>query len=147
MDNTHTAESAPTDSPTPHYGGFWMRLLAFIIDNVILAIISSIFFGDAVVSTTASGLSVHYNGIYMLLPMLYTILFWKFAAATPGKMLLGLKVATVDDSPLTWSTVIIRLLGYIPSSLVFCLGFIWIAFDPKKQGWHDKMAKTVVLKK
>ncbi len=88
-------------TPTLHYGGFWMRLLAFIIDNVILAIISSIFFGSAVVDTTASGISVHYNGIYALLPALYTILFWKFAAATPGKMLLGLKVVHIDGSPLT----------------------------------------------
>ncbi len=41
---------------------------------------------------------------------------------------------------------IIRYIGYIPSILVFCIGLFWVAFDPKKQGWHDKMAKTVVVR-
>ena len=41
---------------------------------------------------------------------------------------------------------ILRYLGYFLSSFVFCLGFIWIAFDKKKQGWHDKIAGTVVVK-
>ncbi len=47
---------------------------------------------------------------------------------------------------LTFIQSLIRYIGYIPSILVFCIGLIWVAFDAKKQGWHDKMAKTVVVR-
>jgi len=141
------SSQADAHEATVHYVGFWKRLLAFIIDNVILAVASKILFGDAVVRISAEGISVSYEGVYLLIPILYTIVFWGMYAATPGKMALGMKIVKADGSPMTWKDAIIRYFGYIPSALVFCLGFFWIGFDAKKQGWHDKIAKTLVVKK
>ncbi len=39
-----------------------------------------------------------------------------------------------------------RYLGYFASTIPLCLGFLWIAFDKRKQGWHDKLAGTVVIR-
>lgn len=76
------------------------------------------------------------------------LLFWHLKGATPGKMLLNIKI--VDQHTFEYPTsqqCIIRFLGYFVSFFGVLLGFFWIAIDPKKQGWHDKMAKTVVIKK
>lgn len=82
-----------------------------------------------------------------IFPFFYTILFWLYLGGTPGKRLMRLKVLDEKTgNKLTLGQSIIRYIGYIPSTLVLLLGFIWIAFDAKKQGWHDKMAKSVVVR-
>lgn len=75
------------------------------------------------------------------------IYFWMKKQATPGKMCLSLKIidANTLDKPSN-KQLILRLFGYIISTLPLLLGIIWISFDPKKQGWHDKIANTVVIK-
>ncbi len=81
-----------------------------------------------------------------LLPALVTLLFWDYRQGTPGKMVMSARI--VDAVTLAhprseqW---IIRYLGYFVSALPLGLGFLWIAFDPRKQGWHDKLAQTVVV--
>ncbi len=78
---------------------------------------------------------------------LYSILFWLYFAGTPGKRLMRLKVLDEKTgNKLTVMQSIIRYIGYIPSILVFGIGLFWVAFDAKKQGWHDKMAKSVVVR-
>jgi len=74
------------------------------------------------------------------------ILFWRFRGATPGKMLVNAKIVTADGlaQPST-GRLIGRFLAYFISSIPACLGFLWIAFDRRKQGWHDKIAGTVVI--
>ena len=75
------------------------------------------------------------------------IVCWVKFAGTPGKRLLRLKVLDEKSGEnLTVGQAILRYIGYFPSTLVFFLGFIWIAFDSKKQGWHDKIAKSVVVR-
>jgi uncharacterized RDD family membrane protein YckC len=75
------------------------------------------------------------------------ILFWRFRGATPGKMLIGAKIVTADGlaQPST-GRLIGRFLAYFVSIFPACLGFLWIAFDKRKQGWHDKIAGTVVIR-
>ena len=79
-------------------------------------------------------------------PAVTIILFWTYKQATPGKMLFNSKIvdAKTGEKPSTkqW---IIRYIGYIPSALVLLLGFMWVGWDKRKQGWHDKMAGTVVV--
>lgn len=75
------------------------------------------------------------------------IVVWSYSAATPGKWLLRMRI--VDEKTglrPTRRQFIIRFIGAILASLPFMLGFLWMAFDKKKQGWHDKMAGTVVVK-
>ncbi len=75
------------------------------------------------------------------------IILWMRYLATPGKMLLKMKIvdAKTGGHP-TNRQLIIRYLGYIISILPFGLGFIWIYYDKKCQGWHDKLAGTVVIR-
>lgn len=75
------------------------------------------------------------------------ISLWAYKQCTPGKMLLAMKVVDADtlDKP-SLRQCIIRFLSYVISFLPFMLGFTWIIFDKRKQGWHDKIANTVVIK-
>lgn len=71
---------------------------------------------------------------------------WKIWSSTPGKMLLKMKIVdAVTGLPITNRQIIIRSLGYIVSGAVFFMGIFWIGLDKRKQGWHDKMANTVVI--
>jgi len=72
--------------------------------------------------------------------------FWRYYGATPGKLALGLKVvdARTGGQPAT-GRLVLRFLCYLVSALPLYLGFLWIAVDRRKQGWHDKIAGTVVI--
>ena len=74
-------------------------------------------------------------------------IFWKKKQATPGKMCLSMKIvdATTLKKPTT-KQLVIRLFSYIISIIPLLLGIFWIAFDKKKQGWHDKIANTLVVR-
>ena len=82
-----------------------------------------------------------------LLPAIVVILFWVWRDATPGKMAIGAKIvdAKTGGKPST-GQFIGRYLSYYISSFVLLLGFIWVGFDAKKQGWHDKLAGTLVVR-
>lgn len=75
------------------------------------------------------------------------ILFWRFRGATPGKMLVRARIVTAEGltQPST-GRLIGRFFAYFVSIFPACLGFLWIAFDRRKQGWHDKIAGTVVVR-
>ncbi|HEY6720405.1 MAG TPA: RDD family protein [Burkholderiales bacterium] len=75
-----------------------------------------------------------------------TIVFWRFRGATPGKMLIRAKIAKAGTlgKPST-AQLTGRFFAYLVSFIPACLGFLWIAFDKRKQGWHDKLAGTVVI--
>lgn len=142
-------EAKPVNAPNEkNYAGFWLRLLAFAIDYFLIIIASKIMFGSRVVSFSGGTIDMNFNGIFILIPILYFILFWKFFDATPGKMILKIKIISTDDkTELSWKNVLLRYLGYIVSALVIFIGFFWIGFNKRKQGWHDKIAKTFVVKK
>ena len=83
-----------------------------------------------------------------LVPALFVILFWVYKGATPGKMAISAKVVdAVTGGPPSTPRYIARYVGYLLSILPLGLGFIWIAFDKRKQGWHDKLSGTVVVRK
>ncbi|PIE43637.1 MAG: hypothetical protein CSA45_07030 [Gammaproteobacteria bacterium] len=81
------------------------------------------------------------------MPFVGTVIFWIYRSATPGKIMLKLKVLDADTGkPLSAGKAIIRYLAYFISAIPLCLGYIWIIFNPKKQGWHDLIANTVVVR-
>jgi len=82
----------------------------------------------------------------IVFPAVAIILFWVARSATPGKMLIRARIvdARTGGKPTT-GQLIGRYLGYYVSTLPLFLGFIWIALDKRKQGWHDKLARTVVV--
>jgi uncharacterized RDD family membrane protein YckC len=69
---------------------------------------------------------------------------WK--QATPGKLVMGIKIVDADNfAAPSKAQQVIRFLGYFLSIFTFGLGFLWVAFDSRKQGFHDKVADTVVI--
>lgn len=85
--------------------------------------------------------------ISYVLPAIAVIFLWIKCRGTPGKLLLGLRVVDArNGGNLDLLQSVIRYFGYLLSMLPLFLGFIWIAFDPRKQGFHDKIAKTLVVK-
>ena len=76
----------------------------------------------------------------------YGALLWKFRGATVGDIIFGIRVVRLDGAPIDWTTAVVRALACLLSMVMAGLGFFWIAFDADKQGWHDKIAGTVVVK-
>jgi uncharacterized RDD family membrane protein YckC len=129
----------------PDYAGFGPRALAFLLDAVIVTVI--------VVPIMVLGLGVKEmptENSWELLVLLATaaavIGFWRAFGATPGKIALGLKIvdARTGQAP-GIGRLILRFLGYFVSAFPLYLGFLWAALDRRKQGWHDKIARTIVI--
>lgn len=135
---------------TYEYSGFWIRFGASLIDIVILIAITFpmlyMIYGETLYYSEEFILGGADFMISYLMPFVATILFWMYKSATPGKMVV--KAIIVDAKTGNAPTIkqsIIRYFGYIVSMIPLCLGFIWVCWDSKKQGWHDKMAGTVVI--
>ncbi|ENW20864.1 RDD family protein [Acinetobacter haemolyticus] len=132
------------------YAGFWVRVGAAILDTIIiLAILIPLMMllSPSVTDNLTRTSWSWTDWIGQILSAVFYIFCWVKFAGTPGKRLLRLKV--LDEQTGNHVSVgqgIIRYIGYIPATLVLFIGLIWIAFDRKKQGWHDKMAKTVVVR-
>ncbi len=132
------------------YAGFWIRTGAAIIDSILLIIIIGpvltalygydYWLGEQLINGTWDVL------LNYIFPAIAVLVFWSYKSATPGKM--GTKLTIVDaktGAKPTTQQFIIRYIGYYVSLLPLGLGIIWVAFDKRKQGWHDKMANTVVI--
>tara|TARA_R110000772_G_scaffold30532_13_gene75723 strand:- start:5503 stop:5970 length:468 start_codon:yes stop_codon:yes gene_type:complete len=133
------------------YAGFWIRTAAALIDTFLMLIIVvpllTIFYGDIYWTgdvRVAGFWSFMFNYIF---PAFVVIIFWIYKSATPGKMLLKLTIvdAQTGGKPST-GQFIGRYLGYYVSMIPFFLGIIWVGIDKRKQGWHDKLAGTVVIR-
>lgn len=157
MNNPYAAPKAKVDDPAAPgeqdvvYAGFWLRVLASVIDTILvsivtvpilLAIYGRDYFDDTALFSGPADVLVSY-----VLPAVAVILFWIARQATPGKMALSLKIVDADDfGPLSKGQAVGRYFGYYVSIFGLMLGFLWVAFDPRKQGWHDKLARTVVIR-
>jgi uncharacterized RDD family membrane protein YckC len=120
----------------PDYAGFGPRLLAFAIDWLI-------FF---VVSVPLSLLAFELSPVMPLLGAAAVVGFWRLRGATPGKLAVGVRIvdARTGATPGT-GRLVLRLLCYVLSAAPLYLGFLWIAVDRRRQGWHDKIAGTLVI--
>jgi len=145
------AELLDSDEIPMEYVGFWMRVLASIIDSILISLITlpllMAVYGQEYWQSEALIQGVWDFIISWLLPAVAIILFWVYRSATPGKILIKAKIvdAETGERPTT-GQFIGRYLGYFVAMLPFMLGIIWVAFDARKQGWHDKLAHTVVIK-
>jgi uncharacterized RDD family membrane protein YckC len=149
------------------FAGFWRRLVAFIIDSTMVTIIFAVlcviaglafFFGAMSTNNSAllndlvkpkgfSSVVFLILGFYVAINIAYFTYFHGTTGRTPGKMLLGLQVYCANGTEVSFGIAFLRAVGYLVSSLLLTipLGFIWAAFDKKKQSWHDKIAGTVVI--
>jgi uncharacterized RDD family membrane protein YckC len=131
---TDPAAQAPASVDPTAYAraGFMVRMGALAIDALLIGICVSLIdvFGQA----------------WILMLAVYGAVMWKLKGTTIGGIVCGLKVVRLDGRELDWATAIVRALGCFLSLAIAGLGFIWIAFDDERQGWHDKIAGTVVLR-
>ena len=133
------------------YVGFLPRLRAVLVDGVIvnIVLIPMAYFSGFFSPSDPSDSGIHPFVIWAnLLPVVAVLLFWMFKSATPGKMLISAVIvdAETGKEPKLWQ-FLVRLLGYGLSTLAFGIGYLWIAVDPRNQGWHDKLARTVVVRR
>ena len=135
------------------YVGFWPRVGAAIIDSIITVIITA----PMLISIYGAGFYTNPDSpliagpadflIQWAFPAVAVILFWLHKRATPGKMAIAAQVVDArTGKKLTVGQAIGRYLGYFLAILPLFLGIIWVVFDPRKQGWHDKLAGTVVIR-
>ena len=132
------------------YAGFWIRFGAAFIDGLLIVAITlplmiSIYGSEYLESEK------FFHGkwdlvINYILPAVVVITFWVSKSATPGKMLCKLKIINVNtgEKPST-GQFIVRYFGYFLSAIPLLLGYVWAAFDERKQGWHDKVAGAAVV--
>lgn len=140
------------DNKEYEYAGFWIRVGASLIDMLLFAMIALplmfLAYGSLVWESEDIFLGAADFLINVTFPLFATVLFWVYKSATPGKIALKLKIVNAGDGgKLSVGQSLGRYFAYIPAMLVLFIGIFWVAFDKKKQGWHDKLAKTVVIKK
>lgn len=131
--------------------GFWIRVVAALVDGALVGIVSA-----------AVGAMIYFLPLPQMfrLMMVYTIsgalglayplVFWATQGATPGKKMLGLVIVTAATKStgggIGWGTAILRALGYFLSSALLGLGYLLVAFTSQKQGLHDLIASTRVVR-
>lgn len=151
-----------------HYAGITSRLIAFVIDIIIISAV--IFSTSWFIATTYRLLQlepiikeldqrspvlakltsiitspIFYSLISILFIASYYVFFWTIAGQTPGKGIMGLRVLSRRGHRLKLGYAILRYIGYYISIIPFGLGIIWILIDDRRLAWHDKLAGTCVV--
>ena len=132
-----TPEPAPAAPPAvsmdrANRAGFWIRMLALLLDLILVAIVCGIV-----------SIPTH-HGLLLILAS-YGAVMWKLKGTTIGGIVCGLRLVRLDGRAIDWPTAIVRALGSFLSAAIAGLGFIWVVFDPERQSWHDKIAGTVMV--
>jgi len=157
------APLAPPVQPPPlpaaaggvKYASFWMRLLAFVLDGLVLGLalsviqvpmalivgaLAPIHTALAVTMTIFGWLTITLTGIF------YILYFWATRGATPAKKLLGIRIVRQDGvEPMGWGKAGLRLVGYMASGFIFYMGFLMVLFTEHRRSLHDMIAGTVVI--
>ncbi len=150
----------------------WKRLVAGVIDNAPFFLLTGTY-GIIYVAHRATGTPLNFStlpasqvpqiipslwlfagislvlffGLYPLM-IIANVILVKTKAASMGKLILGLRIVREEDISLVFRDVIIReIVGRFISTLGLGIGYLWILFDKRRQGWHDKMARTLVIRR
>lgn len=155
----------PPSTPPPvafegpvRYASFWVRLIAFILD-LILIFIAYVFLilGYTLLSGDSRLVDIYmaeespYDWVVILLDYTFTalfiVLFWVFChGATPGKMAFGIYIQdSRTRKEASWHRLCLRFIGYGLSGVLLLGGFLLAAFHPRKQALHDLISGTIVV--
>jgi uncharacterized RDD family membrane protein YckC len=140
------------------YAGFFTRLVAYAIDQLIVAGIIALIGTGVNLALNALNLSewlathpaaalivtLFILGLVVFVRLFYNMGFWMLAGQTPGKRVMGVRVVRTDGHRLKWGNAIRREVGYWISAILF-LGYLWVLVDNRRQAWHDKLAGTLVV--
>jgi uncharacterized RDD family membrane protein YckC len=133
--------------------GFNRRLLAALYDGFLVAFLTFIIafaigflgiFVDMFRPTNDARMQAIILIAGLIFSLIYFTLSWGRSGQTIGMGLTGIKVVRTDGNRLGYGKALLRYVGYVISALLLSLGFLWIGFDKRRQGWHDKIAGTLV---
>jgi uncharacterized RDD family membrane protein YckC len=147
--------------------GFWLRFVAVFIDGIVLSIVNlilvtpiigllgltaasgdySAFSTDGGMAALIGGIIVTYLAIFIAGWLYYAIMESSNKQGTLGKMLIGLKVTDLEGNRISFGKATGRYFGKIVSAIILYIGFMMAGFTEKKQGLHDIMAGSLVVKK
>lgn len=141
MENLDQILDAPAaEEKELQYAGFWIRTGAYLIDGIILGVI------NAVLGLLLSQAELLTSVVSLLLGAGYFIFMESSAnQGTVGKMLVGIKVGDEKGEQLSFANALGRYFAKFLSTIILCIGFMMVGWDEKKQGLHDKLAKTYVF--
>jgi uncharacterized RDD family membrane protein YckC len=151
-------------TPEVPYAGFWVRAAARTIDLFVILGIYSLFYlvdklgvsgGIWAPSTIEDVYAI--TGVFSMENIVRAVFFFGFPVfyyvylhgafgQTFGKMALRIKVINEDGSPLDYRRAFLRWLGYFLCEFTLYIGYLWIAFDKRKQGLHDRVCRTLVVR-
>ena len=141
--------------PIVEYAGFWRRFAAFIIDNILLSIVTyplSFIVGFGLGSTGDEVAAIIGVSVFVIILVIGEVLYFALMEssskqATLGKMALGIIVTDGAGRRISFGKAIGRLFAKILSGIILYIGYIMIAFTEKKQGLHDMIVDTLVVLK
>jgi len=135
------------------YGGFWKRVIAYLIDAFIIAFPVTMIFGTVIPEVLKTE-NIEVTTVTVSMPQIIMLVAsWVYFAglessawqATIGKKMLGMKVTDAEGERINFVKASIRYVSKILSSFILMIGFIMVAFTTKKQGLHDFIAGTTVV--
>ena len=133
------------------YVGFWMRFLGFIVDAILMQIVAVplliLVYGWGYFASPAFLEGPFDAFMTWIFPALVIVSFWTAYGATPGKMMIGARIVdAAKGHPISVAQAVVRYFASMLSGAILFLGYIWVAFHPRKQAWHDLLAGTVVVR-
>ncbi len=145
----------PVSAAARPKAGFWIRVVAAFIDSAAVSLVQGLL--TALLVVIAAWLQISEEGSALLgaalwlfgavLSLAYYVFFTGYCGQTPGKMALRIKVIRTDGSELNYGRSALREIpGKLLSGLILGAGYLMVAFDPQKQGLHDRIADTYVIK-
>ncbi len=151
------SEQALTAAAALPKAGFWIRVVASLVDGVVLLVVQvvlSVLLGIVTAGVSngmneqgLTALSLVYSLFGTILSMAYYIFFTGYCGQTPGKMAVRVKVIRTDGEDIGYGRAFFREVpGKFVSAIILCIGYLMVAFDAQKQGLHDKIANTYVIK-
>jgi len=144
------------------YAGFWVRAAARVIDLLIILAVFNLFylldrygaeaglwagggFGEPLVTDRFSVEQVMRGVFFLGFPVFYSVYLHGSNGQTFGKMALRIRVLNEDGSPIDFRKALVRWFGTLLCDLTLYFGYVWAAFDSRKQGLHDRVCRTIVV--
>lgn len=158
---TTTKEKQTMATPMDNYASVGRRWVASFIDGLLLGVIGFVLnlpgvlmatsaraSGNSQTAVTGDVVNIILSLVGWVIQIAYFVFFIGRTGQTLGKKAMGIKVVKVDtmDHPTYLDAFLREVVGKFLSAIVFLLGYLWAFWDPRKQTWHDKIAKTVVVK-
>ncbi len=133
--------ATPADAPSPapaagqpevlfmRRAGFWNRFAAALLDLILISFLIPLI-----------------GPFFVLAAIIYFVGMWTWRGTTIGSIVMGLKIVRTNGTPINFGVALVRSLSSLFSAVVLFLGFLWVGWDREKQGWHDKIAGTTVVR-